>query len=86
MSQAAYALSHGRSLWQLKEALKYARIAKDTSKDQQVLEHHDMVKAKHDEVVEQKKREKEAAENAQPAQTEAPESTEANTDQNDSQT
>ena len=67
MSQAAYALSHGRSLWQLKEALKYARIAKDASKDQQVLEHHDMVKAKHDEVVEQKKREKEAAEKAQPA-------------------
>ena len=86
MSQAAYALSHGRSLWQLKEALKYARIAKDASKDQQVLEHHDMVKAKHDEVVEQKKREKEAAEKAQPAQTEAQESAEANTDQNDAKT
>ena len=33
MSQAAFALSHGRSLWQLKTALKYARLAKSASND-----------------------------------------------------
>lgn len=52
MSQAAFALSEGKSVSQLKVAMKYAEIAKKQQPtNSQVCTHFDQVKSKHDEVV-----------------------------------
>ena len=75
MSQAAFALSHGKSLSQLKVALKHAQIAKNGQPNNtSVKSHFDEVKRVHDEVVaaqEERKRKEEMDAKATPAAPEA---------------
>lgn len=54
MSQATFALAKGKSLAQLKNALKFATIAKDTTTDASVHSHFEKVKAIHDQVLAEK--------------------------------
>ena len=52
MSQAIYALSAGKSVSQLKAAMKYATIAKNGQpSNAQVMAHFNEVKVKHDEII-----------------------------------
>ncbi len=69
MSEAAFALSNGKSESQTKVAMKYAIIAKEGQPgNAQVAAHFDRVKAQHDELIAKSKSEQKPTEAAKPAE------------------